>query len=171
MKKRLLFILAGCLVFAWTGQAGSRFKIAYVDMNRVINKSNAGLRSMKLLKAKAERSKKYLKDQEREIRLKQEELKNNIMLNEESKKKRQLEINRMIAAFREEVQREERKFRESESRKTMDLKEEIAVVIAKIAEKEKYDLILEYHLKEMVLFSKFKVTDITKKVLAEYNKL
>ncbi len=69
-----------------------------------------------------------------------------------------------------EAKKLEGTFRQDEIRHRGESFQKLAVVVKKIAEKEKYDLVLELGLRQTILYTKYNMTDITDKVIVEYNK-
>ncbi len=172
MKKQLIFVMASLfLLLSNTSYGETELKIGYVNMNRAINLSNEGQRSKKFLEEQANRTRKYLKEQEQKVLKMQAELKNNIMLNQEARSQKQLQISQMRQELRNEVAKAEKSFRKSESQHTSKIFSDLLAVVKKIAEEGKYDLILEFNMKQMVLFSKYQMVDVTEQVIAEYNKI
>lgn len=172
MKKLLLTTII-CLLVSTTGLAKDAvdLKIGYVHMNKVINTSNEGKRKKKLLEAQARQSQKLLKMKEDELRAKERDLKENIMLNEEAKANKQAEINQLVKELREEVAKAQNSFRKDEARHTANIFKDLVKIVEKIAADEKFDLILEYNVIQAIIYSKYNMIDITDKVTAEYNKI
>ncbi|MCP4753182.1 MAG: OmpH family outer membrane protein [Proteobacteria bacterium] len=172
MKKLLYFhLIALFFLFSGTVYGEADLKIGYVSMNKAINLSNEGKRSKKFLEAQADQSRKFLKTKEKELLRKEQELKNNIMLNQEAKVQKQMEISKLKQELRNDLAKAQKSFREDEARHTSKIFKDLVAVVDKIAKRDKFDLIIEYSVKQTILFSKYRMEDITDKVTEEYNKL
>jgi len=159
----------------WAGMAAAQggakaaLKVAVVDMNAALNNSEAGKRSKKILLADKDQMEDSLKAQETELKQRAEDLKNNLLLNEQAKAQREGELRDLDRKLREAVQKAQKDLQEKERRYTEAIFSEIKTVIGLIARDEKFDLVLERSASQVILFSEFQMTDITDKVIARYN--
>ncbi len=172
MRKRLIvFLSVAFLMFSSVVYGEVNLKIAYVSMMKAVGESNEGKQYKKLLEAQVAQSRKELKVKEQEIIRKQNELKNNLMLNEAARKIKVDEITSMQRSLMAEAKKLENSFRQDEIRHRGQSFQKLAEVVKKIAEKEKYDLVMELGLRQTILYTKYDMTDITDKVISEYNKV
>lgn len=160
-------------LFASTQQtfASAKLKIAYVNMNEAINLSNEGKRSRKFLEAQANQTKQALQKKEQELRSKESDLRNMIMLSPDAKAKKEVELVELSQELRKAVAEAQSSFREDESRHTSKIFSDLKSVVNRVAKTGNYDLVLENSLKQTILFSKYAMTDITDEVIKRYNKL
>ncbi|MBU3916655.1 OmpH family outer membrane protein [bacterium] len=171
MRKRLIvFLSVPFLMFSSILYAEVNLKIAYVSMMKAVSESNDGIKYKKFLEAQVAQSRKALEAKEQEILGKEEELKNNIMLNEASKKQKEIEISQMKRSLMEEAKKLEASFRQDEIQHRGKSFQSLAMIIKKIAEKEKFDIVMELGLRQTILYTKYEITDITDMVISEYNK-
>lgn len=173
IKTIILIICAACFVLPTYAQslALTNMKIGYVILNQAINTSQEGQRSKKFLEAQANRTKQVLSEKERAIITSEQDLQNNIMLNEATKTQKRAEIEKMKNEYRQEVANAQQSLRQNEARHTQKILNDLIQVIDKIAKAEDYDLVLEFNLKQTILYSKAQMTDITAQVVREYDKL
>lgn len=172
MIKYLIFLLISIsLTVPNSVYAEKALKIGYVNMNKAINLSNEGKRSKKFLEAQAKQTQKLLKTKEQELIIKEKELKENILLNQETKTKKQLEIVKLRQELRREITKAQSNLRKDEVRHTSKIFKDLVTIVNKIAEEEEFDLILEYNLKQTILFSRYEMLDITDKLTETYNKI
>lgn len=164
----IMFFLAGSSAYAIEA---SDLKIGIVNMNKVINMSNEGKRKKKMLEAQARQTQKLLKMKEDELRALEKDLKDNIMLNAETKAQKQSELNKKTQEFRQEVNQAQKSFRQDEARHTANIFKDLVVVVKKVATDEKFDLVLEFNITQSILYTKYNLVDITDKVTAEYDKI
>lgn len=162
----LLSFLVSGLAF---GQA--KLNIAYVNMGKAINISEEGKKSRKFLEAQANQTRTQLQAKEQEILKKREELKNSMMLSPEAKAQKEKEIIQMSRALKMEVNKVQKSFMQEEKKYTKRIFEDLKKIVDQVAKKKNYDLVLEYGVKQTILFSKFQLNDITDVVVSEYNKL
>lgn len=146
-------------------------KVGYVSMNKAINLSNEGKRSKKLLEVQARQTQNLLKEKEQDVLKKEEELKNNIMLNQNAKNQKRQEIANLKKELREELNKAKNSIRQDELRHSTKIFKDLVVVIKEIAKEENFDLILEFNVKQTILYSKYEMIDLTEKATERYNKL
>lgn len=161
----ILFLLFNGTIF------GQRvLKVGYVQMNKAINTSVEGIRSKKKLEKKAHDAESKLALKEQQIKIAADDLKNNIMLNQSTKDKKRKEIIALQNNLREELKKAQIEFRQEEAKETKRVFDQLAPIIKRIAKEEGFDFVLEYGVKQAILFSKHPMIDITDKVITEYNK-
>lgn len=170
MKLKILTFLLFSFLLSGVTQAKSQLNIAYVNMGKAINMSEEGKKSRKFLEAQASQTRTQLKAKEQEILKKQEELKSSLMLSPEAKGQKEREIIQMSRALKREVNSVQQSFMQEEKKYTQKIFQDLKKVVDQIAKKKKYDLVLEYGIKQTILFSKFQLNDITDLVVSEYNK-
>ena len=169
MKTLLLITCCTLLTFSAYGQV--LLKVGYVNMNKAINLSTEGKRSKKFLEVQAQRTQSTLKAKEQELIQKEADLKNNIMLNQEARNQKQQEIVQLKKSLRQELANAQKSIRQDELRHTTKIFKDLLLVIKEIAKDEKFDLILEFNIKQTILFTKYEMIDLTDKVTDRYNQL
>lgn len=169
MKRLILFLCAILLTSVAYSQA--TLKVGYVNMNKAINLSDEGKRSKKFLEAQAQQTQAALKAREQEIIRKEAELKNNIMLNQETKTQKEKEIVGLKQSLRNELAKAQKSMRQDEMRHTSKIFKDLILVIKEIAKEEAFDLILEFNVKQTILYSRYDMIDLTDKVTEQYNRM
>lgn len=145
-------------------------KIAFIHLNRVLQQSASGQKSTQLLKAQMQQAQVQLKEKEQTIRQKESELNASLLLAEDAKRERQKEILQLKTQLRQDVQQLEKFMRSEEQRHMAKFLEEIRVIIAKVGKDQGYDYIIERGMKELILFSKTDLADLTDYIIDEYNR-
>ena len=145
------------------------FKIAIVDMNSALNNSEAGKRGKKILLADKDQMEDALKAQEADLKQKIDDLKNNLLLNEQARNARETELRELDRKLRDAVQKAQKDLQEKERRYTEVIFSEIKTVIGLVARDDKFDFVLEKSASQVILFTEMQMTDITEKVIAKYN--
>lgn len=177
LRLRTLLCLAALLACCAAGvpaaqeSAKVNLKIAVVDMNSALNNSEAGKRSKKILLTDKDQMEDALKAQEADLRQKNDDLKNNLLLNEQARTARENDLRELEKKLREAVQKAQKDLQEKERRYTEAIFSEMKTVIGLVAREEKFDLVLERSASQVILFSDFQMTDITEKVIARYNNI
>lgn len=145
-------------------------KIGVVNLNRALNNSKAGKRSKNILLASKNQKQNELKAKDRDLKKKRDQLKNNIMLKPAVRAEREKKLRKQNLALRREARIAQRDLQIRERKLTESIYLELKVVIAEIAKKEKFNLILEKNASQVILFSSKKFEDITNKVIKRYDR-
>ena len=169
MKKTAIVLL--CLLIPGLAFAQSKLKIASLNINSVINLSKEGKDSQELLKAQKKQSDSYLKVKIQELKKKQEELNNSVMLTNKAKQEKLAELQKMYVALKREETKAATDIRENEKRYAETLFSRIQPVIEAIAKREKYDIVLDASLEKGMLYHNLQIVDITDRVITEFNNL
>ncbi len=169
MKKICTLFL--CLIVSGFAFSQDKLKIASLNINSVINLSKEGKNSQELLSAQKKQSDSYLKIKVEELKKKQEELKNSVMLTEKAKQERLVELQKMYVALKREEAKAAQDIRENEKRYAETLFSRIKPVIEAIAKREKYDLVLDDSLVKGMFYHNLQIVDITNQVISEFNNL
>lgn len=145
-------------------------KIGVVNINAAMNRSAAGERSKNILLASKSQKENELKAKEAELKQLRDDLKNNIMLTDDARSRKEKELREQERALRREVQQAQKELQIRERKLTESIFIELKTVIDEIAKEEKYDLILEQNASQVILFSSAKFDNITERVIERYNK-
>jgi len=146
MKKSGVFLLVTGLWMAWVSQAwgAEPLKIAYVDIQKALNLSEAGKAAKKQITLEVERMRKTFAGKQKELeKLKEDLEKRGMVLSEAAREEKAREyqakardLQRMERDYPDELQRKDRELTESILRK-------LEVVVRKMGEEGKYTFILE----------------------------
>ena len=167
----LLLLLLFLLLPSLARPAGLEgLKIGVVNINAAMNRSAAGERSKNILLASKSQKENELKAKEAELKQLRADLKNNIMLTDDARSRKEKELREQERALRKEVQQAQKELQIRERKLTESIFIELKTVIDEIAKEEKYDLILEQNASQVILFSSAKFDNITERVIERYNK-
>ena len=170
MKKIILAAIA--ITFALTTNVSAAdLKIAVVDLNRAISMSKEGKRSKKFLENAAKAQGKELKKKEKNIIQLSKELQESLMLSPEAKKQKMKKLQRLDRELKAEVQAAQKKFQADQNRHGQKIIADLRTIVAQIAKKQKYDLVLERQLTTGVLFTSLNMADLTPAVVKAYDKI
>ena len=163
-------LVVGLLFFSIFSAIAAELKFVVVDLQKVINESEAGKDSVAKLKKKFQNDEQNLKNQEKRIQTLQRELQQSSLLKQSAKVKKQEELfkiqqiyTRDRESFFQKVGVEERKLRDK-------ILGEVKVLIENISKKKKYDYVFEKNIERFILFSKNDIKDITQAIIREYDK-
>jgi Skp family chaperone for outer membrane proteins len=162
----LFFVFFSSVVF---GKSGDDLLIGYINMSKAINLSDEGKRSRKFLEPQSKQIDK-LKSDLKGIEAEGAQIRNNIMLNEASKAKKIEEIIKSYQLQQRKIIKAENEFREDELRHTQKIFKDLKKVVEKLAKKKKYDFVVESIIKQSIIFTKYKMIDITEEAIEAYNK-
>jgi outer membrane protein len=165
-KVLFAFVSVGLIVSAASAEA--EMKIGFVNGQRVINESPQAIKAKKRIEKEFEKRDQDLQKLAKQLQSLQENLeKNSTTMSESERHGKEREFSDMNREF----QRKQREFREDlnlrQNEEMASIYENVNKVIKKVAENEKFDLILQ----EAVYFSpKIDITDKVIKALGDSSK-
>ena len=162
---RKFFFFIFLISFSTNVQASS--KIAFININFIIEKSNSGIQITEILKKKRDKETKKLEVKKKEIKKKEDEFKSKSnILSEEERKKRIESIKSEIEDYKKLKNRLEKEFNAKKTEYINSLLKEINNIMIDYIEKNSIDIVL----KKQNLVTGKKELDITKIILDELNK-
>ena len=162
---RKFFFFIFLISFSTGVQASS--KIAFININFILEKSNSGIQITEILKKKRDKETKKLEAKKNQIKKKEEEFKNkNNILSEEERKKRVESIKLEIENYKKLKSKLEKEFDAKKTQYINILLKEINNIMINYIEKNSIDIVL----KKQNLVTGKKELDITKNILDELNK-
>jgi len=169
MRKMMVaaVVVLAAVLFAGTSLA-HEIKIAVIDVNKVLNQSEAGKVAMKKMEARYEELKKDIdKRQDEAMKLKDEIDKQKVMLGKDKLKEKEDALAAKIADLRRVTQESEREMQERQGELTRDVLKQIEAHVDTVVKAEKYDLVLE---RSAGIVHVVDHMDITNRVLELVNK-
>jgi len=169
MVGKKLSVVIGMILLGWFGSVwAADLKIAYVDIQKAVNESNAGKDAKKLITKDVEKFQGQIADKQKVLQTMKESLEKQApMLNPDARATREKEYQNKLREFQrwgEDTQNEI-------NQKRMEIERNISIglqkVIQKVGADEGYTLILEKN-ESIVLFVS-KALDITDRVLKAYD--
>ena len=167
---RFLFVIFFLVPFSMLTPAYA-MEIGVVDLNQALNQSEPGIRSKNILERRGRQKQQEFKLEESELRKLADDLRNNPLLAPKAKKDKQQELITRQQQLREKVRAFEQEMRLEERRLSEAIFKELKTVIRSISINEKLDLVLEKNAAQVILYMKEDTTEITQKVIDEYNAL
>jgi outer membrane protein len=169
MVGKKLSVVIGMILLGWFGSVwAADLKIAYVDIQKAVNESNAGKDAKKLITKDVEKFQGQIADKQKVLQTMKESLEKQApMLNPDARATREKEYQNKLREFQrwgEDTQNEI-------NQKRMEMERNISIglqkVIQKVGADEGYTLILEKN-EGIVLFVS-KALDITDRVIKAYD--
>jgi outer membrane protein len=167
--KRIGMVIGMMILSGWLGSVwAADFKIAYVDIQRAVNESNAGKDAKKAITKEVEKFQRQIADKQKELQTMKESLEKQApMLNPDARATREKEYQNKLREFQrwgEDTQNEV-------NQKRMEMERNISIslqkVIQKIGADEGYTFVLEKN--ESVVLYISKTIDITDRVIKAHD--
>ena len=159
------------ILFLCTVSQAFSIEIGVVDLNEALNQSESGIRSKNILERRGRQKQQEFKLEESELRKIADDLRNNPLLAPKAKADKQQELITRQQQLREKVRAFEQEMRLEERRLSEAIFKELKTVIRSISINQKLDLVLEKNAAQIILFMKEDTTDLTQKVIDDYNTL
>ena len=169
MVGKKLSVVIGMILLGWFGSVwAADLKIAYVDIQKAVNESNAGKDAKKLITKDVEKFQGQIADKQKVLQTMKESLEKQApMLNPDARATREKDYQNKLREFQrwgEDTQNEI-------NQKRMEIERNISIglqkVIQKVGADEGYTLILEKN--ESIVLYVSKALDITDRVLKAYD--
>jgi outer membrane protein len=169
MYGKKVSLAIGMILVGWLGTVwAADFKIAYVDMQRVINECNAGKEAKKVIAKDAEKFQRLIADKQKELQAMRDSFdKQSLMLTPDARATKEREFQNKSREFQrwgEDTQNELNQKRQEMER---NISTALIKVIQKIGADEGYTLILEKN-ENIVLFAS-KTIDITDRAIKAFD--
>jgi len=169
----LKYLISGGIVFilVFSGVVfadNNKIKIGYVDMQRVLNEVEDGARAKEKLKKEFNEKQAQLDRKQEELKKKKEDYdKQAAVLKEEAKRQKQQELQQDFIELQQLYAKLQKELSENELGLTKEIFDKAQVVIAEIAQRDGFTLILD-KAEGRILYAPPSM-DITNEVIRKYN--
>lgn len=170
MKKNICLI-AGliALMFVWTNTSFAADKIGFINIQQIIQNSNAGKKAAEEFKGILEKKQANVKAMENDVKKMKDELeKQGSVMTASARSDKEAAYQRKLRDYQLLVDDTNKELQKRDQEYSQKMIPEILKAVRAIGEREKYTLIMDYS--TMPLPYHDKDADITKKVIEEYNK-
>ncbi len=171
LRSMKFFLQITIILFFCSVSPAFSIEIGVVDLNKALNQSEPGIRSKNILERRGRQKQQEFKLEDSELRKIADDLRNNPLLAPKAKEDKERELITRQQQLREKVRAFEQEMRLEERRLSEAIFKELKTVIRSISINEKLDLVLEKNAAQIVLYMKEDTTDLTQKVIDEYNAL
>lgn len=171
MKKNICLI-AGLvlLIFVWTNTSFAADKIGFINIQQIIQNSNAGKKMGEEFKKLFEKKQGTIKGMENEVKKMKDELdKQSSVMTASARSEKETTYQRKLRDYQILVDDTNKELQKRDQEYSQKLIPEILKVVRGIAEKEKYTLIMDISTTPVPYHDK--ANDISKRVIEEYNKV
>jgi outer membrane protein len=163
---RRVAVFVALLALVSTAAASADLKIAYVDMQRALNESNAGKRAKSEFRSEILRLQNKLQRQQGEVQSLKDELeKKGMLMRDEERRNLQDDYTRKLRDFERAYKDSKEELQQKDNEVTGAIIRDLAYVVRNMGERSSYTVILE---KGSLLWAAPSI-DITDQVIREYN--
>jgi outer membrane protein len=169
MNNLKLTLLAAVFFWGHTGFS-AEMKFGYIDLQKAIQDTKAGKKAKADMEKDIEKKKKELQDKEKDLqKMTQDFEKKSMVLSEDIRQKKQMELQQEIMKYRENVGKTQMELQGKERDLTAPILEKMKKAIEKVAKEEKVSLVLEKAEHSVVWADK--ELDLTDKVVQTFEKM
>jgi len=169
--KRNIYLMAGIMFvfFVWSASCFAVDKIGFINLQEIMQNSNAGKKAADDFKKFYEKETQEIKTAEKELKKMKDELdKQGSIMTQSSQKEKESAYQKKLRDYQLLVNDTNEELKKRDQEMTQKLMPGIIKAIKVIAEKEKLTLVLD--VVSMPIFYHAKESDITNKVVEEFNK-
>ncbi len=170
MKKSLYLIATICLLsFAWSTVSWAADKIGFINLQEIIQTSNAGKKAADDFKKYYDKESQKIQSLEKELKKMKEELdKQGSLMTASARSEKETAYQKKLRDYQLLVNDTNEELKKRDQEMTQKLMPEIIKIVRSIAEKEKYTLVIDVATMPIPYFDK--QSDFSKKVIEEFNK-
>jgi outer membrane protein len=167
--KRIGMVIGMMILSGWLGSVwAADFKIAYVDIQRAVNESNAGKEAKNSITKELEKIQRLNAEKQKELQTMKESLdKQTPMLTPDARANKEKEFQSKVRDYQRWVDDNQKDIQQKTQEKERNISIGLVKVIQKVGADEGYTLILERN-ESIVLFAS-KALDITDRVIKTYD--
>lgn len=168
MKRSFVFIVILFFSCVFISNAQAEIKIGVVDLFKVLNESEEGKKSINELQSMVDSRQKSLEEKQKKIQaLKEEYDKKKSVLNEEARKSKEEEIERLSRDLQRTAADYQVELQKKQNEITQSMIKDIRIVINEFAQKEGYNIVLE-RAEQFIIYITPNI-DITDKIITLFN--
>ena len=170
MKRRFYFMAAIILlVFVWSTSSFAVDKIGFINLQEIMQNSNAGKKAAEDFKKFYEKETQDIKSSEKELKKMKDELeKQSSIMTQSSQKEKETAYQKKLRDYQLLVNDTNEELKKRDQEMTQKLMPGIMKIVRSIAEKEKYTLVIDVATMPIPYYDK--ENDFSKKVIEEFNK-
>lgn len=170
MKKSIyLMTVISLLVFVWSASSLAVDKIGFINLQEIMQNSNAGKKAADDFKKFYEKETQEIKNAEKELKKMKEDLeKQGSLMTQSSRSEKEAAYQKKMRDYQLLVNDTNEELKKRDQEMTQKLMPGIIKVVRTIAEKEKYTLVIDVATMPIPYYSK--ESDFSKKVIEEFNK-
>jgi len=170
--KRSFYLMAVIisLLFIWSTSSFAVDKIGFINLQEIMQNSNAGKKAAEDFKKFYEKETQEIKSSEKELKKMKDELeKQSSIMTQSSQKEKETIYQKKLRDYQLLVNDTNEELKKRDQEMTQKLMPGIMKIVRTIAEKEKFTLVIDVATMPIPYYAK--ENDFSKKVIEEYNKL
>ena len=170
--KRSFYLMAVIisLVFVWSTSSFAVDKIGFINLQEIMQNSNAGKKAAEEFKKFYEKETQEIKSSEKELKKMKDELeKQSSIMTQSSQKEKETVYQKKLRDYQLLVNDTNEELKKRDQEMTQKLMPGIMKIVRTIAEKEKFTLVIDVATMPIPYYAK--ENDFSKKVIEEFNKL
>ena len=165
----LMGLIFGLTQTVFAAETPANMRLATVDMQKALQTVEGGKKARGQLESEFNKKKAELQKEESEIKKLHDEFqKQSLVMNEQTRAKKQGELQKRIMELQEKTARSQMEIQKKEQDLTLPIVANLRDIIKKLAEEKGYNMVLEKN-ENAVLYSQDK-DDLTEEVIKLYNK-
>lgn len=170
MKRNIcLMIIAVLFVFVWSTSSLAVDKIGFINLQEIMQESNAGKKAADEFKKYYDKATQEIKASEQELKKMKENLeKQGAVLTQSSRNEKEAAYQKKMRDYQLLVNDTNEELKKRDQDMTQKLMPGIIKIVRSIAEKEKYTLVLDVATMPVPYYAK--ESDFSKKVIEEFNR-
>lgn len=156
-------------VFIWSISSFAVDKIGFINLQEIMQSSNAGKKAAEEFKKFYDKETQEIKTSEKDLKKMKEELeKQGSLMTQASRSEKEAAYQKKLRDYQLQVNDTNEELKKRDQEMTQKLMPGIVKIVRAIAEKEKYTLIIDVATTPLPYYAK--ENDISKKVIDEFNK-
>jgi outer membrane protein len=170
--KRSLYLMAVIisLLFVWSTSSFAVDKIGFINLQEIMQNSNAGKKAAEDFKKFYEKETQDIKSSEKELKKMKDELeKQSSIMTQSSQKEKETVYQKKLRDYQLLVNDTNEELKKRDQEMTQKLMPGIMKIVRTIAEKEKFTLVIDVATMPIPYYAK--ENDFSKKVIEDFNKL
>jgi outer membrane protein len=170
--KRSFYLMAVIitLLFVWSTSSFAVDKIGFINLQEIMQNSNAGKKAAEDFKKFYEKETQDIKSSEKELKKMKDELeKQSSIMTQSSQKEKETIYQKKLRDYQLLVNDTNEELKKRDQEMTQKLMPGIMKIVRTIAEKEKFTLVIDVATMPIPYYAK--ENDFSKKVIEEFNKL
>ena len=170
--KRSFYLMAVIisLLFVWSTSSFAVDKIGFINLQEIMQNSNAGKKAAEDFKKFYEKETQEIKSSEKELKKMKDELeKQSSIMTQSSQKEKETIYQKKLRDYQLLVNDTNEELKKRDQEMTQKLMPGIMKIVRTIAEKEKFTLVIDVATMPIPYYAK--ENDFSKKVIEEFNKL
>lgn len=163
------FFMIATLVLASYSATAAEFKLGYVDVHAVVEKSSMGKKAKEEMKKEGEKKQKELDKKKADLDKINEDIeKKRSLLSEDALQKRSQELQLEVAKFRETVQKAQLELQKKENELLEPIVKKVKAVIERVAKEKNFSMVMRSNQTDQIVIyagAEYNLTDDVVKAL------